>query len=88
MTLEWETCARGSGRNWYQMFTGYLFELEFEKAGEKETVFYITFQTKDRRGLVKDQYERTISVTYVDDTRVPGSEFGMQSSMACFKVGV
>jgi len=35
-----------SGRHWYQMFTGYLLELRFEKAGEEGTVFYITSHTK------------------------------------------
>jgi len=43
-----------SGRNWYQMFTGYLLELGFEKAGEEGTIFYITSQTKNKLGVVKD----------------------------------
>ena len=57
-----------SGRNWYQMFTGYLLELGFEKAGENGVVFFITSQTKNRLGVIKDPYTM-IMVTYVGDTR-------------------
>lgn len=56
-----------SGRAWYQMFTGYLLELGFEKAGEEGTVFYITSKIKNKLGVIKDPYEMTV-VTYVDDT--------------------
>jgi len=35
-------------------------ELGFEKAGEEGRVFYITSQTKNRLGVVKDPYEMTV----------------------------
>ena len=56
-----------SGRNWYQMFTSYLLELGFKKAGEEGTVFYITSQIKNKLGVIADPYEMTV-VIYVDDT--------------------
>ena len=51
----------------YQMFTGHLLEIGFEKAGEEGTVFYITSQTKNKLGVGRYPYKMT-AVTYVDDT--------------------
>jgi hypothetical protein len=56
-----------SGKNWYEMYTGFLLELGFLQAGEEGTVFHINSKIEHKLGEIKGAFKLTLAV-YVDDS--------------------
>ena len=55
-----------SGKNWYELYTGYLLELGFTQAGEEGTIFHINSNVPHKLET-KEKFKLTLAV-YVDDS--------------------